>query len=293
MTTAEELLCSRKWRLARGAWMLFGWFPFAFTAWIGYMIIGVKSRNWKWIALSVAFFVFGTAVISVMSWVGGETNVQKGEALPEPYATYSSIAMWSSLIVWLGNAAGLQWWINRKWLIWRAHNDKKVSTPWYATATASGQPPAHADPQRVSTVLAATLANGSGTSAPGTPPARQAPPAPLAPPVPLTPPVMTPSSPVPPVTTTPASLDINTATQDELAMLPGFDAAIAAQVVAVRSQSGGFGDASELVSRAGVKPHVLAGVLGRITLSARSGHAQSSAASNDTQTSRNGRRLEF
>lgn len=65
MTTAEELLCSRRWRLARGAWMLFGWFPFAFTAWIGYMIIGVKSRNWKWIALSVAFFVFGLSLIHI------------------------------------------------------------------------------------------------------------------------------------------------------------------------------------------------------------------------------------
>lgn len=287
MTTAEELLCSRKWRLSRSLWMLFGWFPLAFAAWIGYMIIGVKSRNWKWIAISIALFVFGTAVFSVMMWVGGETNVEKGESFPEPYATYSSIAMWSSLIVWIGNAAGLQWWINRRWLVWRAHNDKKVSAPWYATATASGQPVTQPDQQRVSSVLEATLANNaSAASVPGA--IQPAPPAPPAPPAAMTNTFVAPS-----VAMVPAALDINTATQRELAALPGFDESIAAQVIAARSRTGVFSDASELVTRAGVKPHVLAGLLGRITVSGSPGPTQPSADLGSVPASQNGRRLEF
>lgn len=309
MTTAEELLCSRRWRLTRSLWMLFGWFPFAFTAWIGYMIIGVKSKNWKWIAISIAFFVFGTAVFSVMMWVAGETNVQKGEPFPQPYATYSSIAMWSSLIVWLGNAAGLQWWINRKWLVWRANNDKKVSAPWYATATASGQPASHHDPQRVAMLFDTTLANGSGSSVPG--PIQPPPPAPRAPvaqpapvhqppawpqPAPATPAgaVSAPAAFVAPsAATVPPVLDINTATQNELASLPGFDASIAAQIVAVRNQTGGFGDTSELVTRAGVRPHLLTGLSGRIVVSSASGPFPPHASAESTPAPQHGRRLEF
>ncbi|MGM7666083.1 ComEA family DNA-binding protein [Microbacterium sp. A93] len=285
MTTAEELLCSRKWRLSHGLWMLFGWFPFAFAAWIGYMVIGVKARNWKWIAISIAFFAFGSVVFAVMMWVGGETNTQKGESLPEPYDTYSSIAMWSSIIVWIGNAAGVQWWINRKWLVWRAHNDKSISTPWYATATASGPVNPQPNPQRVASLLETTLLNGSESRLPGT-----GEPAPIAassypsPPSVFNAPSVTPAS---------ATLDINTATLGDLAALPGFDLATAAQVVAARDQAGGFRDTSDLVTRAGVKPHVLAGVLGRITVGAMTGFTAPTSAPRVVPGPDNGRRLEF
>lgn len=303
MTTAEELLCSRKWRLTRSLWMLFGWFPFALTAWIGYLIIGVKARNWKWIGISIALFVFACAFFAVIRWVGAEAGVQKGESMPEPYATPSNIAMWSSIIVWLGNAAGLQWWINRKWLVWRAHNDKKVSAPWYATATASGQPASQQDPQRVAALFDTTLANGSGSSLPG--PTQPPPPAPRAPvpqspawpqPAPPTPAGATPvpaAFVAPSVAMVPPALDINTASQNELAALPGFDAAIAAQVVAVRNQAGGFDDTSELVTRAGVQPHVVAGLLGRIIVSTMPGPYQSPPSAGSGPASPHGRRLEF
>lgn len=295
MTTPEELLCSRKWRMARSLWMLFGWFPFAFAAWIGYLIIGVKSRSWKWIALSIAFFVFGVTAFSVMVWVGNSADVDKGESFPEPYTTYSSIVMWTTLLVWIGNAAVLQWFINRRWLVWRAHNSKMISAPWYATATATGGPAPQADPQRVASVLDTTLASGSGTSVRGATSAPAVYPAPSvqgAPPAQPAPPMASPNwgaSPVSPPAS--AALNINTATQEQLATLPGMDAATAAHVVGVRQQTGRFADASELVTRAGVKPHVFAGLAGQIA--AGPAPATPPASSNSSPSSPNGRRLEF
>lgn len=311
MTTPEELLCSRKWRMARSLWMLFGWFPFAFAAWIGYLIIGVKSRNWKWITLAIAFFVFGVTAFWVMVWVGNSADVDKGQSFPEPYATYSSIVMWTTLLVWIGNAAVLQWFINRRWLIWRAHNGKKVSAPWYATATATGQRTPQPDAQRVASVFDATLANGSGTTAlSGTqpaapaypsPPAYPPPPAPGAYPAPVgypapaghaAPPTPPPAARATPVVAStaaaaPVALDINSATQAELMTLPGFDAGTAAQVVSARQQGGVFSDVSELVTRAGVKPHVVAGLSGKVAV------VPAPAASPRAPGSPNGRRLEF
>jgi DNA uptake protein ComE-like DNA-binding protein len=287
MSIAEELLCSRKWRITHGLWMLWGWFPFAFTAWIGYLIIGIKAKNWKWIAAAVAFFIFGSLVLAVIGWVGGETDVQKGESYPEPYGTYMNIAMWSSFVVWLGNAAGLQWWVNRKWLVWRARNDKRVSTPWYASVTAGGPPNAQVDPQRVVAVMDNAFAHGSASSSPvggqtspiiasGHPSTSRA-------------------SSSPNESQARAALDINTATQGELAALPGFDAATAAAVLAVRNQTGGFRDTAELVTRAGVKPHVLAGLQAWITTNPASSsvHPDPTPAPGTVPKSDNGRRLEF
>jgi hypothetical protein len=104
--------------------------PFGWAAWIGYLIIGAKSRNWKWIAIAGGFFVFVVITLSVM---GNLPSIEKGDSYPEPYNIISNWVISINLIVWIGNAIGLQWWINRKWLVWRARNDKTVSTPWHAT----------------------------------------------------------------------------------------------------------------------------------------------------------------
>lgn len=268
MSTPEELLCSRKWRLRQGAWMLFGWVPFALTAWAGYLIIGIRARNWKWIVTAVVFFTYGIAFFSVMSWVGG-SGVQKGEPIPEPYNVVSNITMWTSLLVWIGNAAVVQWFVNRKWLVWRAHHDKKLSTPWYATATAGTVPAPPIPPQQqISEAFGAAL-----NTTPPTPPA-----APLAA-------QATTGASEATAATPPRILDVNSATTDELASLPGFDVAAAAAVVAARDQVGGFRELTDLVTRAGVKPHVLANIQDQLAIT--------TPPQNTAAAPTHGRRLEF
>jgi DNA uptake protein ComE-like DNA-binding protein len=95
-------------------------------------------------------------------------------------------------------------------------------------------------------------------------------------------------------TKTPAMLDINTASQEQLAAIPGIDAETAAHVVAARDQLGGFGDTTELVTRAGVKPHIFAQLQGRISMSTASGApAMNPTAAQPVRGPENGRRLQF
>lgn len=284
MSTAEELLCSRKWRLRRGLWMLWGWVPFALTAWVGYLTIGIKARNWKWILTAVLFFLFGCAWIWVLGWTGSETDVQKGESMPEPYSTYLNISMWSSILLWLGNAAWVQWLVNRRWLVWRAHNDKKVTTPWYATATATpgGLPASAVDPGRVSAVIDSALADGQASSLP--------------PQVAVSAPALSPTpqgEPAQDKGSASSLVDVNTATVAQLAALPGLNADAAAQLVGIRDQIGGFRDSADLVTRGGMKPHVLAGLRTQIAVVADTDIAPATPPPLTDQGRNAGRRLEF
>ena len=280
MSTAEELLCSRKWRLARGLWMLLGWVPFGWAAWVGYLIIGVKARNWKWLAIAAGFLAYTVTTFSIM---GSMPRIEKGESYPEPYNVISALVMWPNLIIWIGNAAGLQWWINRKWLVWRAHNNTRISTPWYATATASRPVEAPVEQGQVTAVIDNALAN-----APGTIRATLTTPAPR-------PPTASGTSYAPPlVSKSPIVLDINLANSEQLASLPGLDAHTAAQVVAARDGAGGFRDTTDLVTRAGVKPHIFAALEGHIFVSAATSvPVAHPAVAPPVPGSEHGRRLEF
>ena len=287
MSTAEELLCSRKWRLLHSLWMLFGWVPFALTTWIGYLIIGVRARNWRWIAIAIAFFVSGCVWFAVLGWIGSQTGTEKGEVSPEPYNTYLNVTVWGSVILWLGNAAGLQWWINRRWLVQRARLAQRSSAPWYATATATGGLPTviATDSHQIASVISHAVADGSASSQPVTPtslPDRTTS-------RPLVPNAASDSVATPRLTT----VNINTAGVSDLAALPGMDFAAASQIVIARDQGGYFRDVAELATRAEVKPHVLAGLLSRITVGTTADAVTPPSPRAPTQIRDSGRRLEF
>lgn len=263
--------------MMRGTWMLWGWFPFAWTAWVGYLIIGIKARSWKWIATAIGFFAFGLGSMIAMVMITNAATaaagheLAKGESWPEPWSTYSSLVVVVLLVVWIGNAAAVQWFVNRKWLVWRAHNNAKSATPWYATATAtpgaavgSGVPPTQVSP-------AVAVDNALRASEPADVPPATSTAAPLlTPPAPATP--QTPSRLAPPAPGTlyapgmakPAPIDLNTATRDQLVTLPGIDLAWADHIIATRSRVGGFTNPADLVTAASVQPHVFAGIRDRL-----------------------------
>ena len=300
MSTPEELLCSRKWRIMRGTWMLWGWVPFAWTAWVGYLIIGIKARSWKWVATAVGFFAFGLTSMILISAIQNAASdavgheLVKGEATPEPWATYNVIVFLVLIAVWIGNAAVVQWFVNRKWLVWRAHHQAKSATPWYATATAtpgaavgSGVPPTQVSPAAaVDNALLvsepAGLPAATSTAAPLlTPlaPATQQAPSRLAPPAPGT--LYAPGT----ASAKSAPIDLNTASRDQLATLPGIDLAWADHIIATRSRVGGFTSPADLVTAASVQPHVFAGIRDRLVATP--------PAVPDPAIPADGRRLEF
>ncbi len=304
MSTPEELLCSRKWRMKRGTWMLWGWFPFAWTAWVGYLIIGIKARSWKWIAIAIGFFALGLGSMIAMVMItnaataAAGNQLAKGEPLPEPWSTYSSLVLVVLLVVWLGNAAVVQWFVNRKWLVWRARNNNaKSATPWYATATATPGAAAGGGIPATQVSPVAAVDNALRTPAPArvqaAPPAMatasplQAAPAPATPQAPsnLAPPA--PGTLHAPGTATgkPDPLDLNTATRDQLAALPGIDLAWADHIIATRSRVGGFANPADLVTAASVQPHVFAGIRDRLVATP--------PAAPELAVPTDGRRLEF
>lgn len=281
MSTPEELLCSRKWRLARGLWMVLGWVPLSLTAWIGYLIIGIKAKNWKWILISVALLAW---LIVFFAWVATLPVVAKGEAMPEGHLLSSNLSIVSSLIVWLGNALVLQPWINRKWLAWRAHNDKSV--PWYATATRGNVSVQTDDPRGVAASIDNAFGQGSvsSTRAHGTAESSMSLVAPSAH-------EMVDASSR--IDQAPVLIDINDATPADLATLPGIDVETAMRVVAARAQMGRFEDTADLVTRAGIKPHVFARLRDSVVVVADGDAAREQPASLRPPSPENGRRLEF
>lgn len=67
------------------------------------------------------------------------------------------------------------------------------------------------------------------------------------------------------------TVDINTASADELAQLPGFSSELASKVVALREKSGGFTSVDQLLERLKPKPHILARLRERMTCSRTAG----------------------
>ncbi|WP_298866003.1 helix-hairpin-helix domain-containing protein [uncultured Microbacterium sp.] len=297
MSTPEELLCSRKWRMAHGIWMLWGWFPFAWAAWVGYLIIGIKARSWKWIVTAAAFFAFGLTSMIMMSSIQQAASaavghtLAKGDVTPQPWSTYNTILFLVLLVVWIGNAAVAQWFVNRKWLVWRANHSRVRARPWYATATATAESSVMTIPTALSSPTVAldnALHLSPPTSAssltpravPATPPqldtaasAQQAPAA-----------RTTSGASHPAPATTPSQVDLNTATRDQLAALPGLDLAWADRIIAIRERIGGFASPADLVTAADVQPHVLASIYDRL-IAVPQATAPSAPAT--------GRRLEF
>ena len=61
-------------------------------------------------------------------------------------------------------------------------------------------------------------------------------------------------------------LDLNTATAEELATLPGIGAELAGRIVAYREEHGGFSDVEELLQVPGIGPGILEGLRDYVTV---------------------------
>lgn len=67
------------------------------------------------------------------------------------------------------------------------------------------------------------------------------------------------------------TVDINSASAEELAQLPGFSSDVASKVVALRAKLGGFTSVDQLLERLKPKPHILARLRERMTCSRTTG----------------------
>jgi DNA uptake protein ComE-like DNA-binding protein len=218
--TPEEKLCSRSWRLLNSAGLLWSILSLGFLTGVGFLIRGVKAKNRSWIVLGIGFLVLG---IGLMVTVGMFDSGTKEAPIT---SVASTIWGWT----WFGTFVGgitAAFITNRKWLLWKAHASEKK---WYAQA-------------------------GASSPAPNTPPATGYDPnaaaAALRSPAPAT------EYKLPAEVPTVGTLDINSASLQDLQSVLGFDAATASRIINARQSQGPFTSFEQLMAKGQVQPHIL------------------------------------
>ncbi|MEV4199507.1 helix-hairpin-helix domain-containing protein [Micromonospora globbae] len=265
------------WRVLHSWWLLLPLLGFGCLGGFGFLYVGIRTRRAAWWVPGIVYTVLGWGSFILV----GESDQE---------SAVSDWAVGLLLAVWAGGIlhAAL---INSSWLRWRAGHrpwyQQPTAVPWpggpYPPGTLA-PPPGAAFPAGPAAV--APTSGGYAPVSPGYPPvvspayppvagtnpppadptyAYGAPPAdptlaahpggyfaagPVAAPVPPAAPPPVPSQQRP---TNP--LDVNAAEPHELASLPGFDAARAAQVVGERERRGGFGSLAEFAAAANLAPH--------------------------------------
>ncbi|MEC5180527.1 ComEA family DNA-binding protein [Arthrobacter sp. CG_A4] len=231
--TPEEKLCSRTWRLRNSAGVLWSILSFGLLTSVGFLIRGIKAKNKLWIQLGIGFGVIGLALIATSS-------VNTGTKEAPVHTLASDIWGWISGISFIGGVV-LTFVMNRKWLIWKAHsNDSK----WYAQtvsapASVKNSPVDGFDPNAATAALSAAAAT-SQTSTTAQ------------------------SFGLEGSSGGPRPLDVNSASVQDLTQLRGVGHDIAQRIVQARQNSGPFSSFEQLVSKAGVQPHLLIPLRGQL-----------------------------
>lgn len=88
-------------------------------------------------------------------------------------------------------------------------------------------------------------------------------------------------------------LDINACTEEELSALPGVSVAAAKKAVAYRAEQNGFSDADDFYRAAGLKPHFIAQLEGRLTCGTYQAADGTAGAAEQANTGNRGRKLDF
>ncbi|MBB4754044.1 ComEA family DNA-binding protein [Actinoplanes lobatus] len=204
----------------------------------GFLYVGVRARRHAWSIAGVVYSVIANAAFFT------------GPTLPKD-SVASDLAVVALLIVWMISVVHALV-INSAWLQWRAGHQ-----PWYAQQVApwAGVPaPGPVPPQVQGLVPPPGQFYGAQPSMPqpyAVPPqATAAQHAPMAPPASF------------------AQLEVNSATVEQLAALPGVGPERAAQAVSARGSRGGFASLAEFADAASLAPHEFVAVRDRLTCAA-------------------------
>lgn len=227
--TPEEKLCSRTWRMRNSAGVLWSILSFGFLTGVGFLIRGLKAKNKLWIQMGVGFLVLGLGLMVASGFIDTGTK--------EAPVTSTANTIWGW--IWFPTfVAGvvLSIIMNRKWLVWKAHSG---DTKWYAQNSTSVTP------------IHATPVTGYHPSAAAAAFRSVVPPPPAAPVQPdLSAQTYSPSAPT-------ATIDVNSASVQDLVAALGIDHAAAGRIVEVRQSQGLFTSFEQLMTRAQVQPHLL------------------------------------
>ena len=225
--TPEEKLCSRTWRMRNSAGVLWSILSFGFLTGVGFLIRGVKAKNKLWIQMGVGFLVLGFGLLVATGFI--DTGTKEAPVS----STANTIWGW----IWFPTfvvGVVLSIIMNRKWLVWKAHSG---DIKWYAQAGSSA-PSVNATPAMGYDNAAATAFRPV-----------------IAPPAPPIQPAPTAQNYSPSAST--ATIDVNSASVQDLVAALGIDHAAAGRIVEGRQSQGLFTSFEQLMSKAQVQPHLL------------------------------------
>lgn len=261
MTTPEQLLADAGWRRRHSVYTL--WALFFGFGFVSLFYIGARAKKNRWMVWGV---VYGALVIGAIA-IGGSLSPDDPDA-PTPLGT--NLAYTLLMIVWVISAIHV-FRARKEWLRWKAGQAGQV--PWYQSSSSAPPTPQSAadlsgigldDP--TSDYLApappASAVTPAATPPAPTAPRRRLPPPPTRPPLrgtdrPLPPPPSAPPRSRPlAAETIPDPIDLNTATVDDIASLPGVGVATAHRIVEERNRRGGFESVDEAALAAKLQPHV-------------------------------------
>lgn len=259
--TPQALLSSRDWRLRNSAWLLPQILCCGFGTFAGFAYIGIKARTRKWV---MAAIVYGVAAIVAYTFIAIFGSPEEGE----PGTPVQSVSTWILMAVWVAgmvhSALSQREWLRKKAVI-------DCEKPWYDEAlTPSGGGLSYQSPIETNPFAATRAPSATMPAQPaGAPEADWTPP----PPPPIGNPTITRRQSEhygpPAVSPAPAAgqIDLNTASAVELVATLGLDPALASQVVDARTRNGRYSHPEELMTVAGVQPHIYQSIAGRVTCS--------------------------
>lgn len=235
------------WRIGHSLWILAPALSFGCLSAAGFLYVGIRARRPAWWLAGIGYSLAAITLGSV------------GPALPEDSPASGACAL-GLLALWIASIVHALV-INTSWLRWRA-----MYVPWHAQPTVwvgPTAPPPSAPlpgplqgmappPGQFYATRPGPAPAAMGAAGPPQPSPAAGPPQPAA----------TGPGPLPDPPTGP--LDVNTATVQQLSVLPGFDDDRAAYVIAERRRRGGFVHVNEFAAAAALAPHELVAVRDRI-----------------------------
>lgn len=251
VTTPEQLLAGQFWRIRNSVYTL--WALLWGCGFVSLFYTGVRAKKNTWTTWGAIYGVVTIGAMTVFSVVSPD----------DPEAStpvVGDIAIMVYLAVWIVSAIHV-FRERKKWLRWKAQ--VKSQAKWYETSAAPVGLTSELAPLGIddptSEYLAATQPPPPHTSSNAPTLHRPA----VSPPPPAPPRTQPPP---PSVTGTPEgtghpagpTVDLNVASIDEIAALPGVGVASATRMVEQRTRRNGFESVDEAAIAAGVQPHVRA-----------------------------------
>jgi DNA uptake protein ComE-like DNA-binding protein len=225
--TPEEKLCSRSWRLKNSAGVLWPILSMGMLGCVVFLMRGIKSKTTWWWVMGIGFAVFEVALMISGSFIDSGTK-QNPSNTPE-----SKVQGGLLVLNWVASSV-MAFVINKKWLLWKAHNGQA----WYAAAhqgaNGAAQPVQFGAPSlgKGPAGVAHQAYPFGGTSLQQTNGAVTA-------------------------------VDINRASMADLQGL-GLEATAASRLIQTRDQHNGFPNFEQMVAAAGIPPHQLLAIRDRL-----------------------------